>query len=335
MAPIAIDRLKLNPHNDRHGALRDEAAAIQWLLENRSAHMRALAKDLAATKRLYETPLVRMEGPSFVVFDGNRRTCCIKLLRDPSLSPSEDWSDFFCDLKNAEVDSAFAEIECEVESDLAVIDEKLYRRHTGSQDGVGQSQWDPAGKSFFLQRTGKDSIGLGQTVEAVLKAEELITQETQIPWSNLERLLSSEPIRKRAGISFAGGSLAYLTNKNDNLQTLQKIADDLSNHRIVLGDLWNNQKKNKYLDSLKFEGFAIDSAPSVRPAKSKQEGLADAPSSHDLPKPRGRLPKDRFLISGADRNPLWTMLKRIARRRFGESFSCRWNLTLMTTPLQC
>jgi hypothetical protein len=53
---VELRDLRLNPHNDRHGPLKDEASAIQWLLENRTAHMRALAQDLAETKRLYETP---------------------------------------------------------------------------------------------------------------------------------------------------------------------------------------------------------------------------------------------------------------------------------------
>jgi hypothetical protein len=50
------DRLRLNPDNDRHGPLKDEASAIHWLLENRNSHMRALAEDLAISKRLYEAP---------------------------------------------------------------------------------------------------------------------------------------------------------------------------------------------------------------------------------------------------------------------------------------
>src|SRR6185437_14605020 len=92
---ILIQNLRLNPFNDRHGPLRDEQASIQWLLENRTLHMRALAQDLASTKRLYERPLVRPEDGVFIVFDGNRRTCCIKLLVDPSLAPSERWQIFF------------------------------------------------------------------------------------------------------------------------------------------------------------------------------------------------------------------------------------------------
>jgi Recombinase len=71
IAQIELSRLRLNPYNDRHGPLRDEASSIQWLLDNRKAHMRALSQDLAKTRRLYERPLVRPEGDGFVVFDGN------------------------------------------------------------------------------------------------------------------------------------------------------------------------------------------------------------------------------------------------------------------------
>jgi hypothetical protein len=55
------DQLQLNPDNDRHGPLKSESAAIQWLLEHRTAHMRALVDDLASTKRLFEPPLVRAD----------------------------------------------------------------------------------------------------------------------------------------------------------------------------------------------------------------------------------------------------------------------------------
>jgi hypothetical protein len=295
------DQLHLNPDNDRHGSLRDEPAAIQWLLDHRSTHMRALAEDLASTKRLYEAPLVRLHDSLWIVFDGNRRMCCIKLLIDPELAPSSEWKNLFSEITSEEVVAAFGLIECEVETDLAIIDEMLYRRHTGTQDGVGRSQWDPEGKSFFLQRTGKGSVGLGQTIENALKSERLISDETALPWSNLERLFSSEPIRRRAGISFSGGSLVCLTNKQENLATLKRIADDMIAKTVVLGDLWNNASKSRYLDTLKSEGLAIDLAPA---------GKAVSPSTHDSiakevqPYKRRSGPrKDKHLISAADTNP--------------------------------
>jgi hypothetical protein len=296
---IQVSDLRLNPENDRHGPLRDESSSIQWLLENRNAHMKALAADLAKTKKLFERPLIRLDGDTYTVFDGNRRTCCIKLLLNPSLAPSDNWKTFFEEFNPSEMHEAFSTIECEVESDLSVIDEILFRRHTGSQEGVGQSQWDPEGKSNFLQRTGKDSVGLGETIEKILKAENLIPLDMQLPWSNLERLLSSEPTRKRAGLSFSGGSLVYLGNKEDNLRTLQRIATDLSSRRIVLGDLWNKVGKNKYLDKLKSEGLAIDRAPGKRAIPADGEApIVQSPTRY-----RTRAPKDKHLISNADENP--------------------------------
>jgi hypothetical protein len=299
IASIQVEHLRLNPENDRHGPLRDEVSSIHWLLENRNAHMRALAADLAKTKRLFERPLVRKDGDTYTVFDGNRRTCCIKLLLNPSLAPSEKWKDFFEEFNPTDMQEIFSEIECEVESDLSIIDETLFRRHTGSQEGVGQSQWDPEGKSNFLQRTGKDSVGLGETIEKVLKSENLISPETQLPWSNLERLLSSEPIRKRAGLSFSGGSLVYLGSKEENLRTLQKIANDLSSREIVLGDLWNKVGKNAYLDKLKSDGLAIDRSRAKQPIPSDTEKpISQLPTKHRI-----RAPKEKHLISNADSNP--------------------------------
>jgi hypothetical protein len=48
--------------------------------------MQALAEDLAKTKRLFERPLVGPDGEQFIVFDGKRRACCIKLLAEPRAS---------------------------------------------------------------------------------------------------------------------------------------------------------------------------------------------------------------------------------------------------------
>ena len=309
IANLSPTQLRLNPHNDRHGPLRDESASIQWLLENRSGHMRALALDLAAARRLYERPLVRPEGGQFIVFDGNRRCCCIKLLTNPALAPSDKWQQFFSDLADKKVMEAFSELACEVEIDLEVIDEVLLRRHTGSQDGVGQSPWDAEGKSFFMQRTGKASAGLGESIERALKAEGLIAEDAKLPWSNIERLFSSEPIRRRAGISFSGGELTYLTNKQKNLETLKRIADDMTGRgskKVVLGDLWNNTKKGKYLDELKTDGVFIDAVAAAAPNSAAPIAVSSVVATPTHSGHR-RAAKEKFLISSADKNPFMSI----------------------------
>jgi hypothetical protein len=68
--------------------------------------MRALAADLAQSKRLFAVPLVRREHDHYTVFDGNRRTCCIKLLLNPEIAPSEAWREFFEAFDRPEMNSA-------------------------------------------------------------------------------------------------------------------------------------------------------------------------------------------------------------------------------------
>ena len=46
IAVFRPDQLKLSPDNDRHGPLKDEASAIQWLLDNRNAHIRGSRLDV-------------------------------------------------------------------------------------------------------------------------------------------------------------------------------------------------------------------------------------------------------------------------------------------------
>jgi hypothetical protein len=75
----------------------------------------------------------------------------------------------------------------------------------------------------------------------------------------------------------------------------------MASQKVVLGDLWNNTAKARYLDKLKSEGFAIDAAPmgrSIPTNKPESIGIQVEPYIR-----KGRTPKDKHLISRADQNP--------------------------------
>lgn len=84
---LALQALSVNSANDRHGELENETAAIAWLFTNHESAMRKLAKDLAETGEIYEPPLVWPDGATYVVFDGNRRVTCLKLIAQPKRAP--------------------------------------------------------------------------------------------------------------------------------------------------------------------------------------------------------------------------------------------------------
>jgi hypothetical protein len=75
----------------------------------------------------------------------------------------------------------------------------------------------------------------------------------------------------------------------------------LSSRKVVLGDLWNNAGKSQYLDRLKHEGLAIDIAPTGRSVQTESNGSVGVQVTPFVRK--GRVPKDKHLISNADQNP--------------------------------
>ncbi|MEO1642680.1 MAG: hypothetical protein AAFR74_05035 [Pseudomonadota bacterium] len=252
---LELKSLVVNKENDRHGEVLNEQAAIHWLLEHRSQHMRNLAKDVVEVGEIYEPPLVHKVGRSFVVFDGNRRTTTLKLLQNPDLAPSIVWSEFYKDLREQWKGDFPTKITCQIEDDRERLDEILYRRHTGQKNGVGQSRWDSSAKTFFERRTGKNTkLDIAETVEQILHDGGHLDKEKNIPRSTFKRLLSAEQFRNRAGVSIQNNSLVFTHKKEASIAALSRIAHNLIDKEVTLDDVWDNAAKRRYLDRLEKEG---------------------------------------------------------------------------------
>jgi hypothetical protein len=251
---LALNSLLVNRANDRHGELENETAAIGWLFSSHEAHMRNLAKDIVKQKEIYELPLVSPEGSNFLVFDGNRRITCLKLLADPRRAPSPELQAFFRDLQGKWEGDFPKEVQCQVENDRDRIDEILFRRHTGTQSGVGQSTWNDRMKATFVARTGKGTgISVADEIERRLADANLLPARRKIPRSTMNRLLSAEVFRNRLGFSVNKGRFEFTHNEDVALSAMARVADDLASRRLVLGDIWDVDGKRRYLDSLERE----------------------------------------------------------------------------------
>lgn len=253
---ILFMALEINRANDRHGELENETAAIAWLFNARETHMRNLAKDIVAKGEIFEQPLVWPNGFNFIVFDGNRRVTCLKLLSDPRRAPKVALQAFFAE-QRARWQGAFPEqVQCQVESDRERIDEILFRRHTGTQSGIGQSTWDDRMKANFVARTGQGGgKSVADEIEKRLADANLLPARRKIPRSTMNRLLSAEPFRNRIGITMAQGHFEYTHDEDVVLHALARVAADLANRDLVLGDIWDVDGKRGYLDKLELEGI--------------------------------------------------------------------------------
>lgn len=292
---LQLSELSVNSANDRHGELAGEQAAIEWLLTHRSAHMRNLTKDVVSEGRIYEPPLVHEDGDKYVVYDGNRRITCLKLLSEPQKAPSKDWADFFT-AKRSEWKGKFPDkVQCQVEPDRDTLDEILYRRHTGGQSGVGQSQWDAAAKSNFVRRTGKKTrVNLAEEIENRLREAGHLKERSRLPRSNLNRLLSAEAFRNRVGISIVKNRVEFTHDVGKVTMALARIAQDLSSKKITLEDIWDNTGKRTYLDNLGKEGLlptvadALPQNKDFKKTKQTPKSPQKDPPAPPAPSPEAR-----------------------------------------------
>jgi hypothetical protein len=275
---LPLKSLLINRANDRHGELENETAAIAWLFNNREQHMRNLARDLARTGELYEPPLVSPDRDKYIVFDGNRRVTCMKLLEDPRKAPTVELQNFFKELRSTWQGDFPSAIVCQIEQDRDRIDDILFRRHTGTQSGVGQSTWDDRMKDNFVQRTGKGGgLNVADEIEKRLAAANRLPGRKKIPRSTLNRLLSAEAFRNRVGITVSRGRFELTHDEPAVLGALERIASDLASREIVLGDLWDVDGKRGYLDRLEREGVLPTAKDAATRTKSTKESAA-APS---------------------------------------------------------
>ena len=305
---LPLSALLVNRANDRHGELENETAAFAWLFNNREQHMKNLAKDIAETGEIYEPPLVAPEGDKFLVFDGNRRVTCLKVLDDPQKAPNAELQRYFVDLRTNSHAGLPDRIQCQVESDRERIDEILFRRHTGSQSGVGQSTWDDRTKANFVNRTGKGSaISVADEIERKLATAGLLPGRRKIPRSTLNRLLSSEAFRNRVGFSINRGRFDFTHQEPVVLKALARITDDLAHKKVVLGNLWDVDGKRAYLDRLENENVLPSASHSLSKSKTSPSPSGSSPTPPSSSRLRtARLPSRRLtLIPKTDYGVAW------------------------------
>ncbi len=255
---IPLEKLEVNPANDRHGDVGSESAAIEWLLINKTDKMRDLLDDIYERQGIVDEPLVmkKNDEDKYVVYDGNRRVTCLKLLH--GIAPSDIQNPLAKKLEALRTKpfSANQVIECRVEDNIDRVNNILELRHIPGNSGAGQLKWDGHEKENFLERTGKSQkINLAREVNNLLIRSGYLNADDRIPLSNFNRLFSSKEIRRRAGIDIDDNKVQLINDEQSTYSALTRIAKDMMAGRKTLDDVWDNGKKSAYLDELEKEGL--------------------------------------------------------------------------------
>lgn len=204
---VLVSNLLLDNENPRHDPIDNEAEIIAQLV--RTERVVPLARSIAKEKgtspfeNIGVLPHPAVRG-HFLVVEGNRRVCALKLLRDPAKAPTPTLRRTFADLKSQ---AGRLPDKVHVVKFKSAEEANLWIgiRHQGEQGGVGTRPWTPEGKARHAAKMGGNG-GANHLAVALLdyaSQSKLITPEERsaIGSTTITRYLSNPLVRDALGLA--------------------------------------------------------------------------------------------------------------------------------------
>ncbi len=285
---IPVHRVFLDQENPRHEPYETESQVIDYLCKNEE--VRPLAHDIVSYGL---SPLDRFgvrsvhdtedDQENYIVAEGNRRLCALKLLTDPDLAPSKHRK-YFKNLANSW--TPITEISCVIFSDQKDLNRWLERRHHGLAGGIGQKAWNADQKARH-SRDQENRIPLAfldyAEKEGIITAEQRKRRLTTV-----RRFLSNPLMRENLGLDASNPDEVCRIRPAEDFRLLSKkfIADMLSPNPKV-----TSRKDKQYID-----GYARELSASTVPNRViiEPEPIKTGPDKPRPAKPtRPRRPQQR------------------------------------------
>lgn len=231
---LPIHRLHLDPQNPRHEPLESDADVIAQLCNKEL--VAELAQDIArrgALSPLDVLGVIPFEGHPghYIAVEGNRRTCALILLSDPSRAPTKALQDQI--RRIAEKANVPRKVKVHVFADRRAAKPWIDLRHLGPQDGIGTRGWNPDQKTRAAGGNTKTSSRANTLALAVL--DRLVhlgrltpDQRAKVNLTTITRYLGTPGVRAILGLG-SGTDLVY-THVADEVDTAlcQLVLDSIT-----------------------------------------------------------------------------------------------------------
>jgi hypothetical protein len=242
---IKVVDLYLDTKNPRQETTSQEEA-VEWLCDNENIDN--LAKDIVSNGlNPLELTGVFKDGEVWVVVEGNRRICALKLLIEPENSPNTTLKNKLKKYKDSWIDP-IDQLECICFVSREEADIWLDRLHQGEQDGLGRSQWNATQKQ---RRSDSPQNKRALNVLDYALAKGWVSEEDiKEKLTTATRYLNNEQLRLALGL---GESVDSVTHTRP-LETFNNLVKNFINDLItsdVSGAVSSRANKDKIKDYAK------------------------------------------------------------------------------------
>lgn len=226
---VALDRIYLDEKNPRFEPVETQAEAISLLCTHEN--ILPLAEDIVENglNPLELFALIPDENrrgtrrKTYIVAEGNRRVCALKLLADPDLAPGR-FRKAFAEL--ADDWSGPTELESIIFSDRDEVDLWLTRIHDGEQAGRGRRKWN-ADQSARHSGSNKNKLALA-VLDYAEQSGAITAEDRKGKLTTVQRYLTNRKIQEALGIDASDLDNVRRTRPKADFDALiEKFIDDL------------------------------------------------------------------------------------------------------------
>jgi hypothetical protein len=239
----------------------------------------------------------------YVVVEGNRRACALKLLQDPRKAPNAKLRAAFEKLKtDFKLPAKFVVVEFR---DRAAAEPWLALRHLGEQDGAGTRPWSSEGKTRFARGSAPDRLALAVLDRA--EAAGWIDSATRklIALTTLTRYLGNPVVRAALGLA-SPNELKFTHEPAEVDSALKQFIEDAlprkDGEEAPVNSRSKAPERRSYGQALHSRGIAPRTelpAPIEPPAPAKKPAKERNPRHPDA---RAYIVTSAFIAKSADKN---------------------------------
>ena len=291
---ISLDQIFLHHENPRHERYESQSEVIDYLCSNE--YVLPLARDIVQHGL---NPLERFavfrddtsdesESPAYIVGEGNRRVCAIKLLADPDLAPPGIRQSF----ENLAAQwSGVDTLPTVVFHDMEDLNLWLDRIHQGPQGGVGRKDWNADQKQRH-SGSNKNRIALALLDYAEQKSF-ISPEDRKRKLTTVQRYAGNKIFQETLGLdSTKPDEVCRNRTEEDFDLLLRQFVADLLNRP---GDV-NSRSKSPQIEEYarKLSTVPGQSRDRIDPEPVKAEGEDQKSRQRRVPKPKKptKLPYD-------------------------------------------
>lgn len=275
--------------------------------EGQREAMRALAKSMPGkifklAKDIVENGLnpadlpivIPGEDNRYVVLEGNRRLVALKALENPdSFVGALDAGTLtkMRALARSYQDSPIDLVQCLVVKNRDEAEHWIRLRHTGENEGAGIVGWGGGEASRFRARSGSKDLST-QAMDFLERQGELTTAErSDVPATNLHRLLGTPEVRAKLGLGLKDGELQILADPGQVAKAIKYVAQDLASpDGTKVRHIYKQAQRRKYAAKIPAsiavtptlkKGRSIESANGAAAKKTKPPKKPKPPKKRD------------------------------------------------------